>query len=134
MDTSSIEEEKELKKRLEQIPREFDSGAKRDSDSDKPAIHNLKGYTRLRFGYHMRLGANKYGDANWEKGIPTKSYEESNDRHWAKYLAGDRSEDHLSAMIFNIQGIMLNEQKEGIPDDYYFNKLKKNESKGDTKA
>lgn len=125
------EEEVKLEERLNNLPREFASGAKRDNDNLKSAIHNLKGYTRLRFGYHMRLGANKYGDANWEKGIPTKSYEESTDRHWAKYLAGDRSEDHLSAMIFNIQGIMLNEQKEGITDDYYFNKLN-NEFKGDT--
>lgn len=125
-----VEVEK-TKERLDNIPREFESGAKRDNDNLKPAIHNLKGYTRLRFGYHMKLGANKYGDANWEIGIPTKSYEESLDRHLARYLAGDRSEDHLSAMIFNIQGIMINEQKDGITDDYYFKKLN-NEPKGNT--
>ncbi len=101
--------------------RVFDSGAQRDSNKDKSFVHSLKGYTRLRYGYHMTIGAIKYGDKNWEKGIPTECYLESADRHLAKYLAGDRSEDHLSALIFNIQGVMLNEQKEGIPDDYYFN-------------
>lgn len=102
--------------------RVFATGAQRESDSTKAAIHNLKGYTRLRFGYHMRIGANKYGDSNWELGMPTKQYLESVDRHIALYLDGDRSEDHLSAIIFGIQGCMINEQKEGISSDHYFKK------------
>lgn len=100
--------------------RVFPSGAKRDSDKDKPYCHNLQGYTRLRFGYHTRMGANKYGDGNFLLGMPKDQAIQSNDRHWAKYLAGDRTEDHLSAMIFNLQLIMLNEEKEGIQSDYYF--------------
>lgn len=107
---------------MEEKPREFDTGAKRDSNSLKSAIHNLKGYTRLRFGYHMRHGSNKYGDSNWEKGLPTDCYLESLDRHLALYMSGNRDEDHLSAIIFGIQGCMINEQKEGISDDYYFKK------------
>ena len=103
--------------------RVFESGAQRDSNDVKPFIHNLKGYTRQRFGYHMNLGAGKYGDSNWEKGMPTKQYLESVDRHLASYLEGDRSEDHLSAIICGVQGCMINEQKEGIPNDYYY-KLK----------
>lgn len=98
----------------------FESGAKREEKSHKPYVHSFKGYTRIRFGYHMTKGAMLHGDKNWELGLPTESYEESNDRHWAQYLSGDRSEDHLSAMIFNIQGIMLNEQKEGVEADNYF--------------
>lgn len=98
----------------------FKSGAKRDANNSKPYIHNLKGYTRQRFGYHMNMGARKYGDANWEKGMPTKQYLESLDRHLAAYMEGDRSEDHLSAMIFNIQGCMINEQKEGKKADHFF--------------
>ena len=105
--------------------REFATGAKRDNNENKPFVHNIKGYTRLRFGYHMTLGAKNYGDSNWEKGMPSESYLESVDRHLAKYLVGDRSEDHLSAIIFGIQGCMINEQKEGISDDHYFkSKLK----------
>lgn len=102
--------------------RQFSTGAQRDSNSDKSAIHNLKGYTRLRFGYHMRLGANKYGDSNWEKGLPTECYLESLDRHLAMYMEGDRSEDHLSAIIFGVQGCMINEKKEGITSNHYFSK------------
>ncbi len=102
--------------------RVFTSGAQRDSNSNKPFCHNLKGYTRLRFGYHMTKGSNKYGDANWEKGMPNEQYIESMDRHWSQYISGDRSEDHLSAFLFGINGLMDNERKEGVKADSYFKK------------
>jgi hypothetical protein len=102
--------------------RKFNTGAQRDQNDTKPFIHCLKGYVRQRFGYHMNKGAKKYGVNNFEKGIPTDVYLESVDRHLASYMEGDRSEDHLSAIIFGVQGCMLNEQKEGIKADYYFNK------------
>lgn len=117
--------EKEYCCNWEEEVRTFESGAKRDGNSEKPFVHNLKGYTRLRFGYHMTKGALKYGDKNWELGMTTESYIESIDRHWAKYLNGDRSEDNLSAIIFGINGIMENEKKEGIKEDYYFKLDKK---------
>lgn len=100
---------------------EFETGAKREEKSNKPYVHNFLGYTRLRFGYHMNKGAKAHGDDNWLKGLPSSSYLQSLDRHLALYINGDRSEDHLSAILFNCQGIMLNEQKEGIKEDYYFN-------------
>ncbi len=100
--------------------REFDTGAIRDSNFNKPFVHNLLGYTKLRFGYHMTTGAKNYGDGNWLKGMPIEDYLESLNRHLAKYEAGDRSEDHLSAIIFGAQGCMIEEQKQGIDDDYYF--------------
>jgi len=100
--------------------RKFKTGAQRDNNSNKPFVHNFKGYTRLRFGYHMTTGANKYGDQNWIKGMPIESYLESVDRHLAQYLNGDRNEDHLSAILFGIQGCMIEEQKQGIPADKYF--------------
>ena len=98
----------------------FETGAKRDSDINKPYVHNLTGYLRLRFGYLTRTGAHKYGNGNFLKGFPKESAIQSLDRHWAKYLNGDNSEDHLSAMIFGIQLIMLEEQKEGLKEDHYF--------------
>lgn len=102
------------------LTRTFESGAKRDGNDTKPYIHTLMGYTRQRFGYHMNIGAKKYGNWNFTKGIPTECYLESLDRHLAAYMSGDRSEDHLSAIIFNAQGCMLNEQAGGITSNYYF--------------
>lgn len=100
--------------------RVFESGMKRDNDENKPYVHNLQGYTRLRFGYLTRMGARNYGDGNFLKGSPSDDALKSLDRHLAKFLDGDRSEDHLAAMIFNIQLVMLNEKREGIKADHYF--------------
>ena len=114
--------------RLDNVKREFITGAVRDSNNNKPFIHNLQGYTRQRFGYHTNLGARNYGDGNFLKGIPTPVALESLDRHLASYMDGDRSEDHLSAIIFGVQLCMLNEKKEGMNADYYFNLKQTNES------
>lgn len=110
---------------MQKNSRIFETGAKRDNNEFKPFIHNLLGYTRQRFGYHTNLGSKNYGDGNFLKGIPTPVALESLDRHLAAYLEGDRSEDHLSAIIFGCQLCMMNEKKEGIESDYYF-KLKIN--------
>jgi hypothetical protein len=98
----------------------FETGAVRDSTKGKPIIDCLKGYTRQRFGYHMAIGAEKYGRNNWEKGMPDESYLESLDRHLAAFMDGDRSEDHLSAIIFGCQGLMMNEKARGVKSNYYY--------------
>ncbi len=100
--------------------RVYGSGAKRDGDINKPYVHNLMAYTRLRFGYLTREGARKYGDGNFLKGFPDENAIQSLERHLAMYLNGDRSEDHLSSIIFNAQLLMLNEQKAGIKPDNWF--------------
>lgn len=99
--------------------RQFDTGAVRDSNEGKPLIHTLLGYTRQRFGYHMAKNAKKYGAFNFLKGIPSDAYLESVDRHLAAYMAGDRSEDHLASILFGIQGLMLNEEKDGTLANHY---------------
>jgi hypothetical protein len=100
--------------------RTFESGSKRDDDTNKPLVNHLTAYLRLRFGYLLRMGANKYGKNNWQKGQPTEAAIESLHRHLAKYELGDRSEDHLSAIVFNVQLIMKNEEQEGINIDEYY--------------
>ena len=101
----------------------FESGSQRDDDTHKPLVNHLTAYVRLRFGYLLRIGANKYGKNNWQKGQPTEAALESLHRHLAKYELGDREEDHLSAIIFNVQLIMKNEEEAGIKiDEYYENK------------
>lgn len=104
------------------IKRQFESGAVRDTNDGKPFVHSLQGYTRLRFGYHMSKNAKKYGANNFLLGIPTEVYLESLDRHLAQYISGDRSEDHCAAILFGIQGVMLNEEKEGVKANNYYGK------------
>jgi hypothetical protein len=103
--------------------RVFESGSQRDDDTNKPLVNHLDAYVRLRFGYLLRMGANKYEKSNWQKGQPTEAAIESLHRHLAKYELGDDSEDHLACIIFNIQLIMKNEQKEGVSVDKYYKSL-----------
>lgn len=111
--------------------RTFESGSIRDNDDHKPLVNHLDAYTRLRFGFLLLIGGKKYGKNNWRKGQPTEAGLESLHRHLALYELGDRSEDHLSAIIFNAQLIMKNEEKDGIKYDEYYQKwLDKEKSNG----
>lgn len=109
--------------------REFESGSKRDDDSNKPLVNHLDPYLRLRFGYLLRQGANKYDKGNWKKLQPTETALESLHRHLAKFELNlqngvEQDEDHLSACIFNLMLIMKNEEKEGISVDHFYGTLK----------
>lgn len=105
--------------------RVFESGSQRDNDTDKPLPSHLDAYVRLRYGYLLRQGANHYEKGNWKKGQPTETAIESLHRHLAKFEINlqngvEQDEDHLSAIIFNVQLIMKNEEKEGIKVDQYY--------------
>lgn len=47
-------------------------------------------------------GAAKYGDNNWQKGIPVSVYIDSGVRHYLKHLRGDRDEPHDRAFAWNM--------------------------------
>lgn len=126
---SNIKEQEERLTRIKN--REFASGAIRDSSWSKPNCHDLQGYTMLRFGYHMEIGEQNYGESNYLKGIPDNAAMESLARHYAKFIAGYEDEDHLSALIFNIQLLMLNQQQRGITEDHYYKLNKQVEKEKD---
>ena len=56
----------------------------------------------LEVSLHFEVGAKKYGDNNWQKGIPTKCFIDSAVRHGLKYLRGDKDEPHYRAFIWNL--------------------------------
>lgn len=58
---------------------------------------------------HLELGAEKYGERNWEKGQPLSRYLDSAMRHLNSFLAGQRDEDHLAAARWNIGALMHTE-------------------------
>jgi hypothetical protein len=113
---------------VKQSKRVFETGSQRDDDTNKPLVNHLDPYVRMRFGYLLRMGANKYEKNNWQKGQPDEAALESLHRHLAKYELGDRKEDHLSAIIFNVQLLMKNEQMAGINIDQFYIPIK-NENK-----
>lgn len=96
----------------------YKSGAVRDTNEGKIRYDLLPIECLKRLAEHYTKGAKKYDDNNWKKGIPTKRFIESTWRHWGQYLLGrvfpeDEAyieEDHLSAIVFNVFGIMFNEE------------------------
>lgn len=56
----------------------------------------------LETSKHFEDGAKKYGEYNWQKGIPVKSYIDSAVRHYLKWLRGDKDEPHDRAFCWNI--------------------------------
>jgi hypothetical protein len=56
----------------------------------------------LEVAKHFEEGAKKYGEYNWQKGIPTHCYIDSAVRHYLKWLRGDKDEPHDRAFCWNI--------------------------------
>lgn len=56
----------------------------------------------LEVAKHFEEGAKKYGENNWQKGIPVRCYIDSAIRHYLKWLRGDKDEPHDRAFCWNI--------------------------------
>ena len=68
------------------------------------AVAHFKSFPELilEVSKHFEDGAKKYGEYNWQKGIPTHCYVDSAVRHYLKYLRGDKDEPHDRAFVWNI--------------------------------
>ena len=92
--------------------------ANKDSSSrEKHGRYDLitpYGLRRVALRYHF--GAKKYGDKNWEKGVPLSNCLDSLLRHVNQYKMGDKEEDHMAAAAWWAFAIMHFE------DTGYFNK------------
>ena len=79
----------------------FSTGAVRDTDDDKSRPDLISPFMLERLGRWMKAGADKYGEHNWQKGLPISRCIASLYRHLMYYMQGDRSEDHLMGIIAN---------------------------------
>jgi len=84
----------------------FDTGAVRDTAEEKSRIDLISPYAQERKGHWLRLGAKKYKERNWEKGIPISRCIASLERHIQDYKKGKTNEDHLAAIAVNAEFIM----------------------------
>jgi hypothetical protein len=82
------------------------TGAVRDTQDGKPRYDLIPVMALRRLAVHYANGARKYSARNWEKGIPSSRCYSSALRHLFQYAEGDRSEDHLSAILFNVMAII----------------------------
>ncbi len=97
----------------------FETGAVRDSQEGKEDYIETISWTAFkRYAQYMTSKKSRYGQGNFKKGIPIESYEQSLIRHIQKYLENkyeegvlEAEDDHLSACLFNIFGIMHEEER-----------------------
>lgn len=66
----------------------------------------------LETSIHFEEGAKKYGENNWQKGIPTNCYVDSAVRHYLKWRKGDTDEPHDRAFVWNLLCCMWEVQRE----------------------
>lgn len=56
----------------------------------------------LEVAKHMEDGAKKYGERNWEKGLPVDCFVDSAVRHYLKWRRWDEDERHDRAFCWNV--------------------------------
>lgn len=89
----------------------FGNGAKREAAVGKGRFDLLPATALLRLAQHYENGAKKYTSRNWEKGLPLSRFIDSAFRHLNQFMDGDRTEDHLAAILWNISGYIWTEKK-----------------------
>ena len=84
----------------------YAGGAMREPATNKGAYELVSPFAWERIAIWYELGARKYADRNWEKGIPFGRLVQSALRHLIRWMKGDRSEDHLAAVCWNVMAMM----------------------------
>jgi len=87
----------------------YGTGAQRDNHQGKGRFDLVSTQGLLRVARWYELGAKKYSDRNWEKGISVARCIDAAMRHLVKYMAGCDDEDHLAAVAWNVFAIMFYE-------------------------
>lgn len=69
---------------------------------DKTESKDCYALVLLDVAIHYEEGALKYGENNWQKGIPISSYIDSGMRHYFKHRCGMVDEHHNRAFVWNM--------------------------------
>lgn len=88
---------------------EFESGARRDVQEGKGRYDLMSPFAQARKAGIYERGATKYGDRNFEKGMPLSRFLDSAERHIAQYKMGKKDEDHLGQAAWNLDALMHTE-------------------------
>jgi len=99
----------------------FSTGMQRDSGAKllRPDLIWMPGLVRL--AEHYGKGALKYAERNWEKAATVEEmdrFRTSAFRHFIQWFRGDRDEDHMAAVIFNLFGAEYVREKTATVEHY----------------
>ena len=81
---------------------EFSTGAVRDAQIGKGRYDMVPMATLAALAQHYEKGCLKYGENNWQKGIPVMRFLDSAMRHLSKAMAGMNDENHMISALWNI--------------------------------
>lgn len=88
----------------------FSSGAVRAENVNKGRYDLISPHAIIRLAKHYQNGAKIHPEDNWKLGLPMRRIYDSMNRHCIMYLAGDRSEDHLAAIMWNAAAMIHQEE------------------------
>ena len=88
----------------------FNTGAVRSSDAEATRYDLISPIGLEAVARTCAEGAAKYSDYNWERGMPVGDLLNHALRHIYRYLAGDRSEDHLPHAAWGLLAAIHSEQ------------------------
>lgn len=90
------------------------------SGDGKPLLKAIERFSQTQYGNlytalldvskHYEEGCTKYGERNWEKGIPVHCYIDSAVRHYLKHRRGDIDEPHDRAFLWNLLGALWTQE------------------------
>lgn len=80
----------------------LETGALKSNQSGRGRYDLISPYMLEGLALHLEKSLEKYEEGNYKKGIPIKRYISSIMRHLNQFRSGDRTEDHLSAIVANV--------------------------------
>lgn len=90
---------------------QFDTGAVRSADRDEERWDLISPIGLKALARTYAEGAAKFGDANWENGMPVTDLLNHGIAHIYAFLSGDRTEDHLAHAAWNVLGAIHSLEK-----------------------
>lgn len=106
---------------------QFASGAVRGTDANGTRYGLITPIGLRRLAETYAEGAQKYGDRNWEKGIPASNLLNHAIKHINQWLHGNRDEDHLAHAAWNLLAVCHFEETNiamiDIPSRHWSTKL-----------
>lgn len=106
-----LDKTREVLSKTNEPMKTFASGAVRGTDCMKARydLINTVGLRRLAETYAE--GSKKYGDSNWQKGIPSPDLMNHAETHIQAWKNGDTSEDHIAHAVWNLFTLMYTEER-----------------------
>lgn len=102
--------------------REFETGAVRDMATGKGRFDLIPMEPLRALAIHFEKGCQKYGERNFERGLPVHTFFDSAMRHLAMVIDGKDDENHLVAAIWNLfvaYQTILRTQDGRLPKELY---------------